>query len=202
LKKEVRFRAYEPKDCEACLAIYRKNEPGRFPSTHGPKFVEYLQKDAKSFLVAEHHGRVVGYGGIDQLGTNVATLCYGIVDPEFQRQRIGTALVLLRMAQVPSGPVGALFLIFAVDASMPVYRRFGFIEKTKWKSEDGKEHPVGVLQVFPDTHARVKSVLRRRRLHIDGNFVLQPSREAGCEILIDASGCYQIQLRPPGSMIS
>src|SRR5712671_5054402 len=91
LQKSVLFRVYELRDFETCVAIYRKNEAGRFPSGHGAEFVEYLKKDPKAFIVAECDSRVVGYGGINLMAPNVATLCYGIVDPEFQRQRIGTS---------------------------------------------------------------------------------------------------------------
>jgi predicted N-acetyltransferase YhbS len=196
LKRNVAFRIYEPRDFDTCIAIYRKNEAGRFPAGHGAKFVEYLKKDTKALIVAECDSRVVGYGGINPLAPNVATLCYGIVDPEFQGQRIGTALILLRIAQLSSDPVGAFVLIFAVDASMPIYGRFGFIEKTRWKAEDGKDHPVGLLNVPSVTLSRVKSALKRRGLSIQGNLALQPSGELSCEIQRDANGSYRLQLQP------
>jgi ribosomal protein S18 acetylase RimI-like enzyme len=196
LHRNVLFRVYEPRDFETCVAIYRKNEAGRFPFGHGAKFVEYLKKDAKAFVVAECDSRVVGYGGINLMAPNVATLCYGIVDPEFQGQRIGTALILLRIAQLPSDPRGAFFLIFSVDASMPIYRRFGFEEKTRWKAEDGKDYPAGLLHVPTVALDRVKSALNRRGLSIKGNLVLHPSRELSCEIQPDANGFYRLQIQP------
>ena len=196
LQKPVLFRVYEPRDFETCVTIYAKNEPGRFPSGYAGKFVEYLKKDTKAFIVAECDSRVVGYGGMNLLAPNVATLCCGIVDPEFQRQRIGAALVLLRIAQLPSDPCGAFCLIFAVDTSMPIYRRFGFIEKTKWKMEDGKEYPLGTLHVPSFALDRVKSGLKRRGLSIKGNLVLHPSREVSCEIQLDENGFYQLQIKP------
>jgi ribosomal-protein-alanine N-acetyltransferase len=196
LQKNVMFRVYEPRDFEVCLEIYQKNEVGRFPSGHGAKFVDYLKKDAKAFIVAECDSRVVGYGGINLLAPNVATLCYGIVHPEFQGQRIGTALILLRIAQLASNPGGTFFLILAVDASMPIYRRFGFIEKTRWKAEDGKDHPVGVLHVPVDVLARVKSALDRRGVSLHSRLVLQQSSEASCEIQRDANGSWRLQVQP------
>jgi len=84
LERKVTFRPYEDRDFETCLAIYIRNEPGRFPPSHRPKFAEYLKKDQKTLIVAESDSRVVGYGGINLLAPNVATPCFGMVDPEFQ----------------------------------------------------------------------------------------------------------------------
>jgi ribosomal protein S18 acetylase RimI-like enzyme len=195
LTTKVVFRVYEHRDFDACLAIYRKNAPGRFPAGNEPDFTEYLKKDTKAFIVAEFESRVVGYGGINLIAPNIATLCYGIIDPEFQRQRIGSALILLRIAQVSAGPGGAFFLIFAVDASMPIYRRFGFIEKSRWKAEDGNNYPLALLRVPPTALDRVKTALNRRGVRVEGNLTMHQSEELSCEIQSGASGSYRIQLR-------
>src|SRR5579862_2628106 len=150
LTTKILFRVYEPRDFDACLAIYRKNESGRFPAGHMATFTKYLEDGLKTFIVAEYKSKVVGYGGINLLAPNIAVLCYGIVTPEFQGQRIGSSLVFLRLAQVPAAPGGTFFLIFAVDASMPIYQCFGFQEKAKWEAEDGTAHPLGLLHVPPD----------------------------------------------------
>lgn len=128
------------------------------------------------------------------LNSNVAALCYGIVDPEFQKQRIGTALILLRVAQLASYGDGAFFLIFAVAASMPIYRRFGFIEKSRWKTKDGNDHPIALLHVPCLALDRVKSVLKRRGLSLQGNLVVPTSRELTCEIKRGSAGSYKLRL--------
>jgi GrpB-like predicted nucleotidyltransferase (UPF0157 family)/predicted N-acetyltransferase YhbS len=192
---KVVFRAYEPRDFESCLAIYHKNEPGRFPAGHVTKFIEYLKKESRSLIVAEFGSKVVGYGGITLLSPNIAVLCYGIVAPEFQGQRIGSALTLLRIAQLSTNPDGVFFLIFAVDASMPIYERFGFVEKARWKSEDGKDHPLGLLHVEPSALDRVKSTLERRGLNIQGNLLLQESEKTSAEIQGTPGSSYRILLR-------
>lgn len=193
---KVSFRVYEPRDFEACLAIYRKNEPDRFPVGHVNKFTRYLEHNPKSFIVAEYDSRVVGYGGMNLLAPDIAVLCYGIVDPEFQGQRIGTTLVLLRTAQLPAAPDGAYFLIFAVNASIPIYQRFGFLEKARWKTEDGAQHPLGLLHVAADPLNRVKSALIQRGVRIRGNLVLHYAENISAEITRGARGSYRIQLRP------
>src|SRR6266481_148181 len=118
LERKVSFRLYDMRDFDACLAIYLRNESGRFPENHRPRFEEYLRKEKKTLIIAEYNSKVVGYGGLNLGAPNVAVLCYGIVEPEFQRQRIGSTLTLLRIAQLSSGPGGAFAVIFAVDASM------------------------------------------------------------------------------------
>jgi N-acetylglutamate synthase-like GNAT family acetyltransferase len=196
LKLNVRFRPYEKRDFDPCLEIYRKNETGRFPKGHLSEFTEYLDKDPKSFIVAELDSRVVGYGGINLIGPNVALLCYGIVHPEFQRQRIGATLVLLRITQLTSDQDGVYIFILAVGASMPIYNQFGFLPTGKWKTEDGKEHPLGMLHVSQSTLKRIKSVLKRRGVEIQGNLVLCSSGDTVCEIQHDAYGVARFHFRP------
>src|ERR1041385_1885443 len=188
LKLNVLFRPYEKRDFDACLDIYRKNEPGRFPEGYSSVFTRYLEEDQKSLIIAELNSRVVGYGGVNIMGPNVASLCYGIVDPEFQGQRIGATLVLLRIAQLTADRDGVYVLIFAVDASILIYNQFGFAERGRWKTEDGKDHPLGILHVSQPTLKRVKSALKRRGVEVQGNLVLGSSGESICEVQHDANG--------------
>jgi hypothetical protein len=195
LKLNVRFRPYEKRDFEACREIYRKNETGRFPLGYSSVFTKYLEEEPKTLIIAEFSSRVVGFGGINLMGPNVASLCYGIVDPEFQRQRIGATLVLLRIAQLTSDRDGIYVLIFAVDASMPIYNQFGFLQTGRWKTEDGKDHPLGVLHVSQSTLQRVKSALKRRSIEVQGSLIVCSSGETICEVQHDAHGT-RLQFRP------
>jgi hypothetical protein len=188
LELNVLFRPYEKRDFEACLEIYRKNEPGRFPEGYSSVFTDYLQKDSKGLIIAELNSRVVGYGGVNLLGPNVASLCYGIVDPEFQGKRIGATLVLLRIAQLTADRDGFYVLIFAVDASIPIYTQFGFAETGKWKTEDGKYHPLGMLHVSLPSLQRIKSVLKRRGVQVQGTLVVGSPGKSVCEVQYGAHG--------------
>ncbi len=196
LTREVLFRVYRPDDFGACLTIYRKNEPGRFPESQRSKFEEYLANEEKTLIVAECDSMVVGYGGINLLGQSAATLCYGILEPEFQKQRIGSTLTLLRIALLPTRRCGAFVLIFAVDASMRIYQRFGFVEKGLWKAEDGKDYPIGFLHVPVDSLGRVKSTLAKRRLRIQGEVVLRSTENLSCEVKEGPPGHFRIQVQP------
>jgi [ribosomal protein S18]-alanine N-acetyltransferase len=195
LKGDIRFRVYESTDFEACLEIYVKNESGRFPQTHRPQFEHYLRSEAKTLILAVRGSRVVGYGGLMLLAPNVGVLCYGIVDPEFQRQRIGTTLTLFRIAQLQSEPIAAFALIFAVDASIPIYRRFGFIDYSKWKAEDGREYPLGFLQVPCWSMDPLRATLKKRRIQVQGNLVLHQSTTHICEFEPNSKGRLTMQYR-------
>lgn len=200
LAMKVVFRVYEPRDFEACLAIYQKNAPGRFPGGNETKYVDkftkYLEREPKTFIVAEYDSRVIGHAGINLLAPNIAVLCFGGVDPEFHGQRIGSALVLLRTAQLPTHPDGVYLLIFAVDASIPVYGRFGFLHIGKWKTEEGTSHPMGLLHVAPDALDRVKSTVVRRGLRIHGDLVLHGTGNVSVEIRRRGRDSYRVRFRP------
>ncbi len=195
LKRNVSFRLYEPRDLDTCLAIYRKNEPGRFPENAELRFRIYLEKDEKMLIVAECDSRIVGCGGVFLAGKGVITLCYGIIDPEFQRQRIGSMLTLLRIAQVSSGPTGVFAVIFAVDASMPIYARFGFVEVGKWKSEDGKDYPIGTQYVTRLSLQRIKSTLEQRGVRVQGEVALHRNVDFNCEIERGATGALILNFK-------
>jgi GNAT superfamily N-acetyltransferase len=117
-------------DVAACEAIYRLNEPGRFPEGARSNFLEYIRQRQKAlFLVAEVEGTIVGFGGItmDRKGKlEFAHLVYGMVDPSHQGKGIGTALLLARLAVLPVPRRWWTVLFVPVAGSESFYARFGF----------------------------------------------------------------------------
>jgi len=194
VSKKVTFRPYRPDDYDACLAIYVKNEAGRFPNGYRQKFEQYLRKDRKNFIIAERESRIAGYGGLTLVAPNVAILCFGIVAPEFQRQRIGSTLTALRVALLEPQESGAFAVICAVNSSMPIYRRFGFVEASHWKSEDGAKHPVGFLRLPILLLNRLKLTLHRRGQCVRGGLVLHTSDEFSCELQNLSGDRYQVNI--------
>lgn len=168
LKLPVIFRPYHKSDFSACVAIYREVELGRFPPDLLGKFEKYLAKEDKAFIVAELNSEIVGFGGIELNGRNVSTLVYGMVVPKFQRQRIGSTLVLLRLAQLEPHRLGNFVRIFAVKDSLPVYRRFGFRFLAYWKYNDGTIHPAAYISVENSTLNTIQSTLKERAIGIQG----------------------------------
>ena len=192
---DVRFRPYQARDFDSCLDLYGKNQPGRFPPNDRARFEEYLKRDQKTLIVADCGSRVIACGGILLVAANVGVLCYGLVDPEFQRKRIGATLALLRIAQLPDFHEGVIVLIFAVKASMPVYRRFGFVEQGKWKSDEAESHPVGVQHVPWITLRRIKRVLQERGVCVEGGQMpLHKSEEHECHVEATGNGYVRVRL--------
>jgi [ribosomal protein S18]-alanine N-acetyltransferase len=196
LKLPVRFRPYEPKDFESCLQIYCKNAIRRFPDGHEKTFEAFLINEKKTFIIAELDSKVIGYGGLTLTSADTSVLCYGIVDPEFQNRRIGATLVLLRIAQLPPHPRRIFTIILAVDASMPIYNRFGFVERAKWKTEDGKLHPMGLLCIPQPVHQKIKSTLDKRGIQIKGPLTLYKSDTNICEVEENATTGTRLHFRP------
>jgi ribosomal-protein-alanine N-acetyltransferase len=197
LRIPVRFRPYAPTDFETCVDIYQKNEPGRFPPNQLPEFEAALRQDAKTLIVAEIDSKVVGFGGVTFFEPNSAILYYGIVDPAFQGRQIGTTLTLLRIAQFPAHSLYVVVMIFAVDASMPFYQRFGFSEIGRWKSKDGGNHPVGVLKVDNATIRHIQAKLERRGVRVDGNLVLSHAVNKAFEVRESLDGAVTVKFRRP-----
>ena len=194
LKLDVRFRPYNSGDFESCMTIYDRNQPGRFPPNDRSKFEEYLKRDQKTLIVADCGSRVIACGGILLVAANVGVLCYGLVDPEFQRKRIGATLALLRIAQLPDLHEGVIVLIFAVKASMPVYRRFGFVDQGKWKNGETESHPVGVQHVSWITLRRIKRVLQEREVCVEGGQMpLHKSEEHECHVESTGNGYVRVR---------
>ncbi|MFT4590592.1 MAG: hypothetical protein ACI8QF_004724 [Limisphaerales bacterium] len=196
LKLNAAFRAYEDKDRDACLEIYHKNAPGRFPNDDGQSFEEYLTKDDKALIVAEVDSGLVGFGGLTLEGHNVATLCYGIVDPQWQRQRLGAALTLLRIALLPPAEDGFWLFIHTLDPSLPIYERFGFIECGKWQSANEVDHPSAVLHIPTSSSERIKATLAQRGLAIQNAPTPPRNPKVTYWVEKDAEGNYSFQSDP------
>jgi len=182
------FRPYRNEDYDVCLAIYRKNEPVRFPPGHVATFERFLKDEKKTCIVAELDSTVVAFGGLTLYAPDLAVLYYGLVSPEFQGLRIGSTLTLLRIAQMGPHPADTFILIFAVEPSMPFYRRFGFALAGTWKAENGKDYPIGLLRVTYHEMQRLKVALEQRGIRVRGDLVLHPSSDMTGEVVYGPNG--------------
>ena len=124
-----RIRLYAPADFEACVELYRRNEPDRFPVDGLPIFERSLNEGSVLRFVVEQDGEVRGCAGIHiQISRNIehAMLSYGLVDPRWQGKGLGTALLLARLAVLPLD-IGLVYLL-AVPSSRTFYEGYGFRE--------------------------------------------------------------------------
>jgi len=123
-------RVYERKDREACLAIYKANEPGRFPEGIFEEFAEELEKPGRLWLVIEDQEELTAFGGIslDQSQYSAAHLMFGMVHPDRHGQGFGTTLLFARLAALPCPDRWTTIYLNPVEASKNFYQRFGFAD--------------------------------------------------------------------------
>lgn len=149
-------RLWKAEDTDTCLEIYRLNAPGRFPAEVEQEFGETLKRNDDSMLVIEHQGCVVACGGTSLTGT-CATLSYGLIHPEFQGRGIGRLLLLSRLARLHGPPM--IVLIYAVEASIGYYERYGFARFSLWYSQNGEAHPSAGTSLHPETRQKIADYL-------------------------------------------
>lgn len=125
----ITVRQYRPSDFEACIGLYKINEPGRFPPNYLDAFAAYLQNTQSLILVAEQGGEVVGTGGINSESNDQVFyywLTYGLIAPNCQGMGIGTVLLLARVALLLEPASAWPVFLQCVNQSRTFYERFGF----------------------------------------------------------------------------
>lgn len=112
------------------MAIYRLNEPGRFPAGYADLFSEYLQAHVNLVLICEVDGEIRGFGGVGithvSWAVDQASLNYGMVHPDFHQRGFGTTLLLARLAVMPEATFERIVSMTTVGGSHRFYQRFGF----------------------------------------------------------------------------
>lgn len=151
------------------MALYVANESGRFPACARSAFEAFLDRNPRGLAVAELDGRVVGCGALEVGIDGAATLAYGLVHPEYQGRRIGTTLILLRLARSVPHANGVVAAIFSVDRAIEFYRRLGFLVVGTWKSTEG-DHPWALLRLPPESIRRIARTLASRGVSIRGDY--------------------------------
>jgi ribosomal-protein-alanine N-acetyltransferase len=97
------------------------------PWTEATWWSELAGRPRRSYVVAEHGGRVVGYGGVD-LGGEVADVMTMAVAPAAQRQGLGRQLLEELVARAQADHAAYLMLEVRADnaAAKSLYESRGF----------------------------------------------------------------------------
>lgn len=164
------FRRFKPSDLPHCFALYTLNQPGRLPA-QDTTFQPVLREQTAYTLVAKQDGKIIATGSIQYISSGVATLCYGLIHPEFQSRGIGTALVLARLALLRPSQPHYRILIFAVEKSIGFYLRFGFEIFGRWKDEHGEHHPAGSLNIT------ARDILKSREILAAHSIIYPPDED-------------------------
>lgn len=164
-----RIREYQPEDLEACLEVYRSNEPD-FLSPEGlQNFTDFLQTGTSYYLVIEHAGDVIGCGGLELVGdSDNAWLTYGMVHREYHRRGFGTTLLAARIALLETDERPLELWMRTSTAAIPFYGRFGFTLERIDLDRIGPERDHGsfCLQVEPQDILDVRDALEERSIRI------------------------------------
>lgn len=123
----LRVRAYEPRDRDACLAIFDSNVPGSFLPFERPAFEEFLDRADRDYLVIERDGGIVACGGYAVTpGTTTADLCWGMVVEDRQRTGLGRTLVEQRLARIAADTTITHVAMNTSHETRAFYEKLGF----------------------------------------------------------------------------
>lgn len=122
-----RVREFQPEDLEACVEIYRSNEPDYLDPEGLHAFVEFLAIGTSYYLVLEHDGEIVACGGLELIGdSDTAHLVHGMVHGEYHRRGFGTTLLAARLSLLETEDRPIEVVLQTTRTSVPFYGHFGF----------------------------------------------------------------------------
>jgi GNAT superfamily N-acetyltransferase len=137
-----RVRLLTECDYESCKAIYHLNEADNFPEGYEGLFTEWLVGKKSLAVAIETDGRLVAFGGINAMQKkwlNLASLTFGMVHPDYQRQGFGTILLLARLALLKKTLWPWQILLSPGLTSGTFYSQFGFRFLSRNRSPLGQD---------------------------------------------------------------
>ncbi len=149
LRRKVRpchFREYESRDREACLEIFRSNEPDFVKPEYLPVFEHLLDEGTSYLLVLEQDGRVIGCGGLELRGEgDIATLLFGMIHRDHVGKGLGSSLLAMRLALLaPEGDTMAVSLETGAAAAA-FFGSYGFELVSVGQQPKNREVEIGRL---------------------------------------------------------
>ena len=140
LLQELRVREYAPRDKYLCQKVLTSNYGDFFSRDILRYLADYLAQEKCYYLVIEHGKQVIACGGIElHGGQNHNTLVFGLVHRAYHRNRIGTLLLMLRLALIDDEHESALVTLETNAVAAGFYERFGFRSTGVRRDEYGFE---------------------------------------------------------------
>jgi GNAT superfamily N-acetyltransferase len=125
----MQIRTYLPDDRTACLNVFRSNVPAYFAASDEAEFARFLDDLQAKYWVVDVDGQIRACGGLALYypERDMATLCWGMVARNFQRQGIGKVLLEFRMGVVATqSPSITRLRINTTQVVQVFYERRGF----------------------------------------------------------------------------
>ena len=111
-----------------CQKIFDGNTPKFFDPSERASFVQFLEKPpCPYFVVVDENEQILGCGGY-YVSADLAEagLCWGMIDPKWHRQGIGTFLFQARLEKIKAHGAVKRVLMDTSQDSLGFYQRFGF----------------------------------------------------------------------------
>jgi len=123
----ITIREFTMPDVASCLGAFRSNVPAFFGAYEQSEYAAFLERLPCRYFVAELGGTVVGGGGFYIVQSErLASLVWGMVSRESQRQGVGTALLRVRLEHIACNRSVRFVRAKASQYSAPFLQRFGF----------------------------------------------------------------------------
>ncbi|TDK31270.1 GNAT family N-acetyltransferase [Rhizobium deserti] len=127
---QIATRPFRNDDYNACLSIFDGNVPKFFSPDERVEFAQFLDSIGSStnlYLVLTLSDCIVACGGLS-IGPDprTASLCWGMVDPVWHRQGLGTRLTIERLKLARSSAEVAEVVLATSQHTSPFYERHGF----------------------------------------------------------------------------
>lgn len=124
--RPLKIRQLDESDIEWCLKLYNRNTRHGIPESGLPQYQEYLESNDHLILIAEEDGCRVGTFGIHLSDENTGYVSYLLVDPGAHRSGVGTTLILIATALLPTLDDEKYLMLTALDGARAFYRSLSF----------------------------------------------------------------------------
>ncbi len=132
LASSTTIRKYQSSDKATVLQLLRLNTPQYFAVEEEKDLDYYLDHAIEQYFVVELNHQIVGCGGINfSADKKTGIISWDILHPDYQGQKIGTALLQHRIKILQDNPIIEKIIVRTSQLVYPFYEKAGFLLKEK-----------------------------------------------------------------------